>query len=649
MNYFRRGGALLSCILVAGALFAGCKVPSARAQDYRQPSGSGVRGVQITQSGDSVTLDNGLISVEIDKSTGNLLRFEYEGTDLLDRHGYWDVFGDIPGQTKVRTQASAAVLTITQDPTRNGGDIGEVQILSPYVPGHTAEPLDIAIRYTLRRGDSGLYCWTSVRHKPGYPAFNIEIATFTLKLIGALFDHLTVDAARDRQMITGYDWEHGQPLNLKEARRMTTGIHAGEVEHKYDYSAMFSQTPAYGWSSTAKKLGIWIVNPSIEYLNGPPTKIELTGHIDLKDTPPADPTLLFIWHGSHYGGMPISIQAQDDWTKVAGPFLVYCNHGATPDAMWKDALARAGVEKAQWPYHWAKAPGYASAAERGAVAGRLVVTDPQQPSASASNAWVGLALPPYQGVDLARNPATIDWQTDGKHYQYWTRADATGAFTIRNARPGKYVLYAFNNGILGDYSHADVTVIAGQTLNLGALTWTPVRFGRQVWDIGIPDRSASEFRHGNQPWVWGLYNLYPAEFPNDVNFVIGKSDWSKDWNYVQPPRQDANGQWHGTTWKITFAMARVEPGTATLRLALCSTRNTQIDVAVNGHPVGTTGLLPSSGAMHRDAMRSIEVQSDLHFSTGLLVGGANVMTLTTHGRTWPEGVEYDYLRLEVSK
>ncbi len=54
------------------------------------------------------------------------------------------------------------------------------------------------------------------------------------------------------------------------------------------------------------------------------------------------------------------------------------------------------------------------------------------------------------------------WNIDGKHYEYWARADKNGAFTIRNARPGKYVLYATSDGILGEYSKADVTVEAGQ-------------------------------------------------------------------------------------------------------------------------------------------------------------------------------------------
>jgi rhamnogalacturonan endolyase len=625
------------------ALFA---VTSAPAQVQTAPSSPGGREVTITDSGKSVTLSNGLVSATFDKRDGNFLRLEYDGTDLLDRSGYWHVYGNTPGKPETEATGTSSVLTVTQDPATNGGDCGEIQMFFPYAAQAGEVPLDIAIRYTLRRGDSGIYCWTSVHHKPAYPPFDIEIANLTLKLRGDIFDHLTIDAARDRQMISGYDWVHGLPLNLKEARRMTTGIHTGEVEHKYDYSAMFSQTPAYGWISTSKDVGIWMVNPSLEYINGGPTKIELTGHIDVKDALPADPTLLFIWHGSHYGGMPISIQAGEDWSKIAGPFLIYCNHGSNPDAMWSDALTRAAIEQKQWPYQWANAPGYAKAPERGAVRGQLVVKDPQQPGASSSGAWIGLAAPPYPGVDLDRKATTITWQTDGKHYEYWTRADKDGDFNIPNVRPGNYVLYAFNDGILGEFSRVNIVVQEGNALNLGVLTWTPVRYGRQVWEIGVPDRSAGEFRHGSQPWVWGLYNLYPQEFPNDVNFLIGKSDWSKDWNYVQPPRQDATGQWHGTTWKITFNMPQVIPGTAMLRLALCGTRNTKIDAAVNGRSIGTTGLLPSSGAMHRDAMRSIEFECNLPFDTSLLVPGVNIMTLTTHAKAWTDGVEYDYLRLE---
>ena len=101
-------------------------------------------------------------------------------------------------------------------------------------------------------------------------------------------------------MPTGYDWDHGTPLNMKEARRLTTGIYSGQPEHKYDYSACQFKIPAFGWSSTTQHIGLFFINPSMEYLSGGVTKYELTGHLD--DSAGGDPTLLNYWRGSHYGG-----------------------------------------------------------------------------------------------------------------------------------------------------------------------------------------------------------------------------------------------------------------------------------------------------------------------------------------------------------
>jgi rhamnogalacturonan endolyase len=603
--------------------------------------------VKFIDSGSTITLENGVVSLKVNKENANVLALQYKGLDVVDGSGYWNVYGNSPDGPKTEKKSQAKPLMVTQDPAQNGGAMGEIEIDMPYTGDPQTEPLDISIRYALRRGDSGIYCWTSVTHKPGYPAFNVEISTVTLKLKSDVFDHLNIDSRRDRQMITADDWFKGKPLNLKEARLMTTGIHSGEVEHKYDYSAVLAETPAWGWTSTTKHVGVWYVIPSLEYINGPPTKVELTGHIDLKDSPPADPTLLFIWHGSHYGGVPIFIDKDEYWNKVVGPFVMYCNSGATPDARWKDALARAAVEKMAWPYSWVKDSGYATPAERGGVRGRLIVKDPQKPAASAADAWVGLAAAPYIGVDGNRKPYSIGWELDGKHYEFWVHANRAGAFTIPNARPGNYVLYAFNDGILGDYSRADVTVAAGRTIDLGNLTWVPVRYGRQVWEIGKPDRSAAEFRHGDHYWRWGLYNQYPQEFPHDVNFVIGKSDWTKDWNYAQPPHRTADGKYTGTTWRISFAMPKQHTGKATLRLAICGSRGNQLTVSVNGNPIGTVDL-PNSGVMHRDGIRSTETERDLSFNALLLTQGENHIDLTTHATDWTDGVLYDYLRLELA-
>lgn len=50
-----------------------------------------------------------------------------------------------------------------------------------------------------------------------------------------------------------------------------------------------------------------------------------------------------------------------------------------------------------------------------------------------------------------------NWNFQG--YQFWTRADSFGNFTIENVRAGVYNLYAWVPGIVGDYKYeANITV-----------------------------------------------------------------------------------------------------------------------------------------------------------------------------------------------
>ena len=123
------------------------------------------------------------MSAKIRKTDANMLALDYKGLDLLGGgEAYWNVYGSTPQSdpkqvVKTQVKGTPSVLTITQDPGRNGGEMGEVELFFPYKTGAGSEPLDIAIRYTLRRGDSGVYGWTIVSHKPGYPAFDIEAST----------------------------------------------------------------------------------------------------------------------------------------------------------------------------------------------------------------------------------------------------------------------------------------------------------------------------------------------------------------------------------------------------------------------------------------------------------------------------------------
>ena len=85
---------------------------------------------------------------------------------------------------------------------------------------------------------------------------------------------------------------------------------------------------------------------------------------------------------------------------------------------------------------------------------------------------------------------TIRWQLDGKHYEYWVHAAEDGSFTIPAARVGNYVLYAFNDGILGEFSKANVTVAAGRTVDLGQIDLE----AGALWPAGLGDRHARSER-----------------------------------------------------------------------------------------------------------------------------------------------------------
>jgi rhamnogalacturonan endolyase len=534
--------------------------------------------------------------------------------------------------------------------------------------------VDMEIRYTLGRGEKGIYTYAIFSHEPAYGATQIGESRYGMKLNGGVFDWISIDAQRNEAMPNGYDWDKGTDLNMKEARRLTTGVKKGIAEHKYDYCVDQFDAPAFGWSSTRDHVGIYFINPSMEYLSSGPDHFELTGHLD--DADGGDPTLLDYWRGTHYGGSELRIDAGEDWTKVVGPIFIYVPTGTTPDAMFAEAKQQAKVEEAKWPYAWVAGVDYPKKAERATVSGQLLLRDPQAVGAKLPNLLVGLAYPDQTPVAVAaplamaaadeprpgggyggpRTPTPVTWQNDAKHYEFWVRGTPDGKFTIPNVRAGTYELHAIADGVLGEYAKADVTVTAGGKVDMGKLVWTPVRYGKQLWQVGIPNRSASEFLMGNDHWHWGEYIEYAKLFSNDVNYTVGKSDFHKDWFIYQVPHDedlpDPTGRGHGraTPWTVNFTLARApakgEQGV--LRLALAGVGARSIGVAVNGSDAGKVEGLVYNATINRDGIEGSWVEKDLRFDASLLHAGANTLTLTVPAGGITSGIAYDVVRLELA-
>lgn len=475
--------------------------------------------VTLEEDDSSYTLANGIVRAKVSKSSGDLTSLVYKGIETLT-----DKSGHAGGYWSHDVKAPQQLRKVTIDPKTNGGERAEVSVKGISAgqamgsgPGGTF-PADIEIRWALGRDDSGIYTYCIFEHQAEYPAASLGEARFCAKL-APTFDWISVDAKRNKF----YPREE-------------------EGEDKYVYTTVQLENLAAGWSSTKDKIGFWVVNPTIEYLSGGPTKIEFYCHRDT--TPVQAPCVLNYWRSSHYGGAYVNVAQGERWAKVIGPFMLYVNSGDGPQAVWQDARAKAETESKRWPYDWVEGVDYPSRAQRSDVSGRIVLKDALASDAKFSGTlMVGLAHPEYDIEPAPGGPSAdlrhITWQTDAKHYQFWARGAADGSFAIPHVRPGQYTLYAFADGVLGVFRMTDITISpGGKPIDLGSLTWTPVHRGRTLWEIGTPDRSPGEFVNGDKYFQPDVQLQYPKLFPNDVNFVIGKGDPARDWYFQQVPHNE---------------------------------------------------------------------------------------------------------------
>ena len=675
---------LVSCIFVVLLLSV---VPVLRAADA---------AVTLTDNENSWTLDNGIVKATINKGNGRMASLIFHGINTMNGGGYWE-----------QTPSGQVTRSVTINPAQNGGERGEVSVKG--VNGR----MDIEVRYAMERGSSGIYAYAIFSHGAGYPAAGEGESRYITKL-NHDFNWISVDQDRNMLECTPQDWGAGVVIHAKEQRILSTGNYKNSVEHKYSYNAIQYKIPAYGWSSTKDHVGVWFINPTTEYLSGGASKLELVCHYDANDNP--DPIILDYWCAGHYGGgAGCNIPAGENWNKVIGPIFVYCNTLTDPKSasqtdldtlaatagnptvppawhdnatsLFQDALSQAKTEKANWPYDWVNGVDYPHKEQRGSVTGQLVLNDPQAATTRLPHLTIGLAHPDYTGsgrgfVLRSGNGNLVTWAHDGNYYQFWTDGTDDGKFTISNVRPGTYTLHAFADGVLGEFAQANVTVTAGQSLDLGQIEWKPVRYGRQLWDIGYPDRTGGKFFKGDPDnyWLWGWPVRYPLLFPNDITYTIGQSDYHKDWFFEQVPhgestawlnpdakdpanqrfgwiRTSSPGQdmWrtigHGraTTWTIKFNMDKAEHGQATLRVALAGADgNGGLAVAVNSQSVGTIRTI-ATNALRYNTDKGVWREYTLAFDAALLKQGENEMKLTVPAGDLTSGVVYDYLRLELNE
>lgn len=583
--------------------------------------------VRLEEKDDLAILSNGIITATISKNSASITSLRFRDTEFVRQHrggAYYSMEG---GKNFRRTTGSDFRIH-HQTP-------GSIDIAMKQVFQNHAQAVDIEVHYVIRAGVSGLHTYATVSHPASYPATSFGEWRMVWKLPDDLLDTICVDRLRFRKMPTAADFAKAAPTEITEIVKLTSGPWAGKFDCKYDYNAEYHSTPFWGHADSRSGLGAWMVFGSHEWFNDGPTKQDLTA---------ADRILHVHFGMNHYHSQPTTLAAGEEWRKTYGPFLLYLNHvEGGPAASIRDATQRARAETSAWPCAWMQhSPDYPSSAHRGTARGNFKITDSAKPGLTSTNAWIGLSQPGPGG----------NWQFESKNYQYWSRVAADGSFTIPHVRPGMYTLNAFADGAFGEYEKTNIEIKAGTTTHLPGLIWQiPRHRGRLVWELGIPNRRATEFRHGNDYFQGYLWKNFAKEFPSPLDYHIGKSTPETDWNYAHSGYPAGDGTLEGWKWRIHFDLAQAPGQDATLTIGLASAERARLLIHMNDESNPTHRLDPKiqgGNALLREGIHAKYSDYRLTLPAKSLRQGKNVLTLI-QSRTQAPGlhVMYDALSLEV--
>lgn len=588
-----------------------------------------------------IILKNGILEAKIQKGTSNIQSLKINGVETLlqtntanpTRVGsYYDLTSSAGFET-----IGGATFSIKEETA----DYIDVSFSRPYIAGVNATPVDADIHYVLKKGDNGLYTYSILKHKAAYPNFDLGSWRQVLWINNTVTDKICVNDLKT--------WNMPQPgdawsaTSIPEIIKIESGERAGKYDGKYQFSESLIDLKAYGHSSDKNNLGIWTVMGNHEYFNSGPS------HHDLNA---ASGIIHVCMNGVHYGSAGFNVLQGEEWSKIYGPYLIYANQNPTANANWDDAKTRAAKDETEWPFAWlTNTPEYPLAAGRGNITGKFSITDPSKSEVNGGGAWIG--------VTKLSDDSNGNWQFEEENYQYWVKTDASGNFNIKNVRPGTYTLFAYKNGTTGEYRQETVVVSAASTTNPGNIDWAiPRANGKLIFEIGVPDRTAAEYKFGDFDYCEGFVeNKFATTFTNPIEYTVEDKNWATALPYVQSGYFNTDGTRSVWDWNINFTLTGTIPatGNAKLTIAYASSDHAQNWIFVNG-TASSNRITPSSGYYPPNGGGNAFLRQSNHAKYGLatfdipyskLKTGKNTLKLqmpsTSSGSNH---VMYDYISLE---
>ena len=581
--------------------------------------------VTLTRSGSNnraCTIRNDLVSVYID-TQGEITSF------LLYQNGDGDASHSVQlttdkGYFSVANSGGAARLSVNAFYVKvNTSDMVEVQYVTPVIGG-----FEWVIGYVVRRGVAGVYHYVQANCK----ADGSDYSELRMGFRGdaSLFNYAYVNDDLQDALPT--------PADIASATEVTDATYRladGSIYTKYDYAAF--QKDDYVHGMMGDHVGLWMITPSVEWLNGGPMRQDLTVHATN-----TTPIALRHFHGNHFGG--VSVYMNNGQSKYYGPHLIYANYSnassvATAHSeMVADAKQRAAVEQSAWPYNWLRDE---SIKKRGTVIGQITLSAEDAAYFKTTKLQVILAQPGSKPM------------LQGTGYQFWTETDENGNFNINNVREGSYTLYAYalNGAATGYYEKADVAVTANATTSVGTLTWTPDKYGdnsKILWKIGEADHLSMGKLSGEKR-QYGLWN----DVPEEVNYTVGSSNLATDWYYAQA---------HNGNWYIKYQLDDIPTNPLRLTVATAGAANASMKVRSNenrstygiglGNQANEVFRPKHDGSVTRSAtLAGRDSVAVFYIPVSTLKKGENYLNLNLWGisENGAGGIMYDMIKLESNE
>lgn len=553
-------------------------------------NGQNVKIIANTDS--SIILSNGKISFTFHKYKAELSGIRYLSHDnLLGKKGSAYLNG--PGFSM-----NPSTFRIVKQ------DSGEIEIAFYH---KASNHFNYDLHYIVRKNTGGIYCFLVESHLASDPAGDLGQTRWGLRADESLFDYHLVRDTIQGSMPAMKDLEDGKKL-----QDWTYQMADGQIYTKYNYADYIEGRYVHGMAGTSSGLGIFVIQPSHEYLNGGPTKQYQNVH--------STPFLICMFNCGHFLS---DIRKGDNiiagnWTKFYGPFLLYVNHGSSVAGIWKDAKRQAVMERDQWPYKWVQSDNYPLKREE--VEGTLV----DQDGKAVANAAIVLA-------DSAH-----DWQAQSEGYIFSERTDGRGNFTLRNVRSGTYTLYAFGGNNMKELRRDGIKIEKNKTLDLRTIKWASENAsGKTIWQIGTADRKTTGFKYSRHKRVYGLFDSVTA----NLDFTIGRSKENTDWYYAQTKPG---------LWNVHFNLKKKLSDTLVLSIAIAGAAKAPVlDILVNGVKTGVLNHLGNDAGIYRSAVAGGYYQlKQISFPAALLHDGANTIGLQLADCKRGGGIMYDAVRLQ---